>query len=339
MEPLRSDDTDLDTCAERRASRRVRVTCAATLQTMTTMTHGILGDISESGARFVAEEPPGKGATALLKWGTHEAVCTIIWHDEGACGLWFKHKLAPELVAETSAMDRVVEMPIASVGNITQGRKRTMGFLRRAPVEEPAEAVVEPPEPHAEDVVAASEPDIEPEMPATPPFLAQAPSEPDLPAAVAEGARISDVIRAAFRFRAPDSQAVELPVDDVPEIEEPESLAPVDRQISASDPEIPAEPPATDHPETEERPLFLEPPPVREEVDVFEEVEEFVEVEPPEYAADPEAIAEPEFIDELAPATEPAFGRTGGLPPPTIGHSPTLAEVLRRYRTTGSWER
>ncbi len=131
MEPLRSYEPDTDTCEDRRASRRVRVTCPATLQTMTTMTEGTLGDISETGARFEADEPPGKGATAVLKWGHYEAVCTIIWHDDGACGVWFKQPLSPEIVAETAALDRVLELPIASVGNISQGRKRSMGFLKR----------------------------------------------------------------------------------------------------------------------------------------------------------------------------------------------------------------
>ncbi|ANY20574.1 hypothetical protein A6F68_02070 [Tsuneonella dongtanensis] len=111
---------------------------------MTTMTHGILGDISETGARFEAAEPPGKGATALLRWGTHEAVCTVIWHDDGACGVWFQTPLSAELVAETAALDRVVELPIASVGNITQGRKRSMGFLKRVRPEDSAPVETEP---------------------------------------------------------------------------------------------------------------------------------------------------------------------------------------------------
>ncbi|WP_162935776.1 PilZ domain-containing protein [Tsuneonella amylolytica] len=149
-EPLRIADDVAH--ADRRASRRIRVTCPATLQTMTTMTEGILGDISETGARFEAAEPPGKGATAVLKWGAHEAVCTIIWHDDGACGVWFKTPLAPELVAETAALDRVLELPIASVGNITQGRKRSMSFLKRAPDGEGEAA------PSSADAISESEP-------------------------------------------------------------------------------------------------------------------------------------------------------------------------------------
>lgn len=144
MEPLRSYDPE--TYVERRASRRVEVTCEAVLQTMTTLTRGALADISESGARFEATDPPGAGATALLRWGSHEAVCTIAWSDDGACGLTFKHALSLEVVAETAALNRVFELPIASVGNISQGQKRSMPFLKRAPVEEPSSPPVAVPQ-------------------------------------------------------------------------------------------------------------------------------------------------------------------------------------------------
>lgn len=166
---------------------------------MTTLTHGTIGDMSKTGARFESAEAPGKGATALLKWGKHEAVCTIVWHDDQACGLWFKQALDAEIVDETAALDRVVELPIASVGNITQGRKRG-AFLKRA----------------IEDCEVAGEP-------------------------------------------------LELP--------------------------LPTEP--------------------------------------------GEAPCEP--VSERGEGTPPAFGRAGGLAQPAIGHSETLAAVLRKYRATGSW--
>lgn len=133
MEPQPSFEPE--TLAERRASRRVRVTCDAALLTMTTQTSGSLVDISEAGARFEAAEPPGSGATALLRWNNREAVCTIVWSEGEACGLSFANPLPAEVVAETAALDRVLELPIASVGNITQGRKRSLSFLKTAPAE------------------------------------------------------------------------------------------------------------------------------------------------------------------------------------------------------------
>lgn len=138
MEPVRCHEPE--TPVERRASRRVQVTCSAELLTMTTQTAGKLADISQAGARFEADDPPGAGATAVLRWGDHETVCTIAWSQGGACGLSFARPLSAEVVAETAAMNRVFELPIASVGNITQGRKRSMPFLRSAPAEQPPQA-------------------------------------------------------------------------------------------------------------------------------------------------------------------------------------------------------
>ncbi len=246
MEPLRSYEPDTETCAaDRRASRRVRVTCPATLQTMTTMTEGTLGDISETGAQFEADEPPGKGATAVLKWGSYEAVCTIIWHDDGACGVWFKQPLSAEVVAETAALDKVLELPIASVGNISQGRKRSMDFLKRAPVAE-------------ETAQTSAIEDAQPVSSAALPIPGAAPPRPrlGLPAALEK----------VFRSTVGEEQA-------------PRRESPAKRP-SMND-------------------------------------------------VSPQANAD----------GERAFGRAGGLPPSTIGHSESLAEVLRRYRQSGSWER
>ncbi|MFN6936736.1 MAG: hypothetical protein ACK4NZ_16480 [Tsuneonella sp.] len=145
MEPLHSYDSE--TYVERRASRRVKVTCEAVLQTMTTVTHGALTDISEAGARLEALDLPGAGATALLRWGNNEAVCIIAWSDEGACGLSFKHALSAEVVTETAALNREFELPIASVGNISQGRKRSLAFLKTAPQEDPSPQVAGDEEP------------------------------------------------------------------------------------------------------------------------------------------------------------------------------------------------
>ena len=142
MEPLPVYEPE--TFADRRASRRVQATCPAILQTMTTLTNGSLSDISELGARFEALEPPGAGATALLRWGSHEAVGTIVWSEDHSCGVRFKQPLPPELVAETAALTGVREIPIASVGNITQGRRRAPQFIRSTPAEEPAQPASKP---------------------------------------------------------------------------------------------------------------------------------------------------------------------------------------------------
>ena len=140
-------------------------------------------------------------------------------------------------------------MPIASVGNITQGRKRSMGFLKRA----------------AEEVVVAAEPAIpvcvEPEL--------------DAPAPHYEANMAIDVAA-------------------LPPVVEDEAVL---EDLELAEPEPPAKPVVE---------LALDPP-------VTDGATASAEAEPP------------------------AFGRVGGLPPPAIGHSETLAEVLRRYRQTGDW--
>ena len=269
IEPLRSEDPE--TLPDRRASRRVQVTCQALLQTMTAQSSGKLVDISEAGARFEGESLPGAGATAVLRWGKHEAVCAIVWSEGDACGLAFSKPLPCEIVAETAALNRVLEMPIASVGNISQGQKRSLSFLKRAPAVEETVAVPEWPVPPA-PIPEASVP------------IAAAP--PPLPVEQYFAAEI-----------------VNLPVESEP--------APVEDIASAEDPlGQPDEPDAVELAEPASQ-LRLVPP-------VSESAEEAAEESAPE---------------------EIAFGRGGGLPPPTIGHSATLAEVLRRYRETGSWER
>lgn len=123
MEPLRNCDSDA--FVERRASRRVEVTCEAVLETMTQRFAGRLLDMSEAGARLRLDDMPHSGSTALLRWAGHEAVCTVAWTRDEDCGLAFTKPICPEVVAETAALNRVVEMPIASVGNIAQGQRRS----------------------------------------------------------------------------------------------------------------------------------------------------------------------------------------------------------------------
>lgn len=270
IEPLRSEDPE--TLPDRRASRRVQVTCQATLQTMTAQSCGKLVDISEAGARFEGDSLPGAGATAVLRWGSHEAVCAIVWSEGEACGLAFSKPLASEIVAETAALNRVLEMPIASVGNISQGQKRSRSFLKRAEIAD-------------EDVGAM------PEWPVPPTPI------PEAPAQIAAAPPSLSVER---YFAA---EVVRLPVESQP--------VPVEDVAVADD--------ATQQPDEEEA------------IEVAEPVGQLRLVPPMSERSE-------DIADETAPA-EIAFGRGGGLPPPTIGHSATLAEILRRYRETGSWER
>lgn len=137
IEPLRCYETE--PFVERRASRRVEVTCAATIQTITMECAGHLVDISQAGARLRVEDAPRVGSTAILRWAGHEVGCTVVWVEGADCGVSFARPVAAEVVAQTSQINRVIDLPIASVSNIAQGQKRSAfrAALRSVEVGEP----------------------------------------------------------------------------------------------------------------------------------------------------------------------------------------------------------
>nr|WP_166178635.1 PilZ domain-containing protein [Altererythrobacter segetis] len=110
---------------ERRAARRTRATCAASLRTLTSESFGHLWDLSETGARVSLDNPPEAGATALLKWGSEKVMCSVVWTERDMCGLEFDHPVDPAVVEASTRMFGIVEQPVATVGNIPVGRKRS----------------------------------------------------------------------------------------------------------------------------------------------------------------------------------------------------------------------
>ena len=116
--------------ADRRNSRRVRVTCPAVLETLTGDCTGQLWDMSEGGARLRLPLPPQIGATARLRWEGRMEVCTVVWSDGDMCGIAFERQIPEEVVTAAAELSREVELPIARVGNIAPGRKRSAGLMR-----------------------------------------------------------------------------------------------------------------------------------------------------------------------------------------------------------------
>ncbi|MGZ5792854.1 MAG: PilZ domain-containing protein, partial [Croceibacterium sp.] len=102
---------------ERRAARRTRATCAASLQTLTDESVGYLWDLSETGARVSVASPPQPGENALLKWGTEKVMCRVVWTDRDMCGLSFDRPIASEVVAASARLIGIVEQPIAALDN------------------------------------------------------------------------------------------------------------------------------------------------------------------------------------------------------------------------------
>jgi hypothetical protein len=110
---------------ERRAARRTRATCAASLRTLTTEIFGHLWDLSETGARISVSNPPAEGESGLLKWGTERVMCRVVWVERDLCGLEFEGPIDPAVVTASERMLGIVEQPTAELGKIPAGRKRS----------------------------------------------------------------------------------------------------------------------------------------------------------------------------------------------------------------------
>ena len=112
------------TSQERRANERSRVSCAARLRTSYSNWVGHLWDISITGARFQVENPPKSGVTALLEWEPAEAMCKVVWSMGDVCGLQFERPLKQSVVDRCTSKEEATG-PVASVGNIPLGKRRT----------------------------------------------------------------------------------------------------------------------------------------------------------------------------------------------------------------------
>ncbi|TIX49030.1 PilZ domain-containing protein [Alteraurantiacibacter aquimixticola] len=112
--------------AERRGSVRFRFETPVQLKMPSGDKRGMLNDISRGGARIVMDNPPVKGATVLLVWGSHEEFCRVMWAADGSCGIQFERAISDAVVAETIGREEeeVAAGPIANSNNIPLGRKR-----------------------------------------------------------------------------------------------------------------------------------------------------------------------------------------------------------------------
>ena len=110
---------------ERRAARRVEVTCAAHFRTLMGDSAGTLLDLSTTGARIHLADPPQPGTTGVLRWSRHEAICSVVWATDDVCGVSFDAAIDEAVMAQSARLSRVVEQPIAVVKNIAPGRKRS----------------------------------------------------------------------------------------------------------------------------------------------------------------------------------------------------------------------
>jgi hypothetical protein len=110
---------------DRRVARRYIVDCAARLVMAGGDREGRLSDLSEHGARFETDAPPASGATGFLRWEGEEHYCKVVWAAEGRCGLHFERPIQTGLVEKTCSHVEVTLKPVATVGRIPLGQRRS----------------------------------------------------------------------------------------------------------------------------------------------------------------------------------------------------------------------
>lgn len=108
---------------DRRGEQRLSVSCEARLITLGGDRVGRLCDLSTAGARMEMHPLPTQGATALLKWLSHERLCTVVWVKDGKCGLRFDKPLSLDVVGECVEHRGAVQGP--QLSRIAAGRKRS----------------------------------------------------------------------------------------------------------------------------------------------------------------------------------------------------------------------
>ena len=88
---------------DKRAARRVRVLLSATILTAGDERVAHLLNISSTGAKLDADEPPAADEPVTLVRGGIRAAGRVSWVEAHRFGIHFDARLAPELIAEHAA--------------------------------------------------------------------------------------------------------------------------------------------------------------------------------------------------------------------------------------------
>lgn len=114
---------------DRRVARRYVVDCPARFTMAGGDRDGRLSDLSQHGARLETASPPVAGTTGFLRWNGEEHYCTVIWSSGGRCGFKFERPIALGLVEATCSRVEVTLRPVAAVGRIPLGQRRSGRFV------------------------------------------------------------------------------------------------------------------------------------------------------------------------------------------------------------------
>jgi hypothetical protein len=84
----------------RMRAERAPVSLSASVVTMSAYQFPRLANISQTGARLIGSPLPPRGAEALLRSGTLEVLCRVVWAKEGSCGVRFDEAVSPRILKQ-----------------------------------------------------------------------------------------------------------------------------------------------------------------------------------------------------------------------------------------------
>ncbi|MFL0356059.1 PilZ domain-containing protein [Erythrobacter sp. GH1-10] len=111
--------------ADRRRSGRFSVEIPAALRTVSGTRECRMANISDGGAMLELPSPPPEGVCGCLVLGKEEIYCRVVWASETSCGIEFERAIGGEKLAEIAGEQVQRTGPIANVGRIQMGRKRS----------------------------------------------------------------------------------------------------------------------------------------------------------------------------------------------------------------------
>lgn len=111
-QPVKSEEVE-EPCIGRRAASRARLHAAATLQSVARDTRVMVRNLSCTGAMVEGDNLPRPGRTVLFKREAIEEMATVVWSENGRCGIEFFDPISHEEVVRQSRSlpDRREEKP------------------------------------------------------------------------------------------------------------------------------------------------------------------------------------------------------------------------------------
>ena len=94
----------------RRRSQRAAVVLPASVVTMSSYQYFELIDLSATGAKLRGHMVPPLGKTALFRIQTYQALCRVVWADNGVCGVRFDELIPARVLEDLRGAGTAVEV-------------------------------------------------------------------------------------------------------------------------------------------------------------------------------------------------------------------------------------